>query len=280
MVPEDGVLGDASLTRHRVLVPAYAKIEDDCLRWEWDSPSDPTQRQRDADPKGALDAFLRIRDARGVLRFARRYGPLGICEHGLPASHNPPPPAAIHSRTVWWCSPLGRDPLDRWYYFAGLARAVIAIAADLRQNKPGSVADWRTIFAEAPGPDYVDGADDWRASLVEHLASSVEAGRRCLSDVLLGWLDLGNVRPALDWPVANAAPSLSLIGNTFGVLGVQLLFAVAAAHSLAICSGCSTPYLRKSKPRSDRRNFCAMCGATVASRLRQRDYRARMRGGS
>lgn len=275
MVSEQGFLGDASLSSSKAGIPAYVELKGNRLLWTWWDPADPTKAPHEAEPKGMLDTFVRIQDGPAVLRFARRYGVLGICEHGLPASHNPPPPSPAGSSRVWWCYPLGWsedvcwEPLDRWYYFAGLARALVAIAANFRQNKPGSADDWRAVFAAHPR-ERID-------ALCERLGQLVESGRFYLGNVLLEWLAWGNVRPALDWPVVNEAPSLSFTGGTFGILGIQLLFAIAGAHSVAICSGCGVPYLRKYKPRPDRRNFCLKCGEKTASRLRQRDYQQKRR---
>jgi len=260
MVDEEGFLGNAELSPQAAAAPAYVRLDGDRLVWSWFDPADAAKRPTEADPKGMLDGFIKIRDGAGVLRFARRYGVLGICEHGLPASHNPP----------GQCYPLGWDglgacePVDRWLHFAGQARAMVAIAAHLRQDKPGTADDWRAVFAAYPR-EQID-------ALCERLAQLVDTGRFYLRHVLHEWLTWGDVRPTLHWPIDEEAPSLSFTGGTFGLLGVQLLFAIAAAHQLAICSGCGTPYLRN-KPRRKRRNFCENCGEKVASRLRQRDRR-------
>jgi len=276
MVSEEGFLGDARLGSQRAVVPAYVHLEGDRLVWSY---LHLEEHWHEADPKGMLDAFVRIQDGAGALRFALRYGVLGICEHGLPATHNPPP---LEPRgtgiAATWCYPLGWrkslcwEPLDRWFHFAGQARAMIAIAANLRQDKPGLANDWLAVFAAHPRQK-VD-------ALCQRLGQSVEAGRFYIRSLLLEWLTWGNVRPELNWPVLQQSPSLSFTGGTFGLLGVQMLFAIAAAHSIALCSGCGTPYLRKHKPRPDRRNFCPSCGKEVASRLRQRDWQRKHEKGT
>jgi len=263
MVDEEGFLGNARLSPQLALRPFWVRLEGARLTY------DPGAAE--VDPKGMLDAFIRIRDGADVVRFARRYGVLQICEHGFPASHNPPALGfSERGGLVTWCYPLGFgeadwwEPLDRWYYFADQARAMVAIAANLRQDKPGTAGDWGAVFAAHPR-ERID-------ALCERLGQSVQSGRVYLRQVLLEWLSLGNVRPGLRWPGEEEVPSLSFTGGTFGLLGVQLLFAIAAAHQLAICSGCGTPYLRK-KPRRKRHNFCENCGERVASRLRQRRRR-------
>src|SRR5579885_2523363 len=46
---------------------------------------------------GALDAFLALRTPADIEQFVLRYGPLGLCRHGLPSSHPPGcPPRVFH----------------------------------------------------------------------------------------------------------------------------------------------------------------------------------------
>ena len=45
--------------------------------------------QMEVNYTGALDRFARLGTGEDVLRFARRYGVLDFCQHGLPDTHNP-----------------------------------------------------------------------------------------------------------------------------------------------------------------------------------------------
>lgn len=269
MVSEQGILGGVWFSNRGVAVPKAIRLQGDRLLWSSDD-------YREADPKGMLEAFIRIGDAADVLRFAGRFGILGICEHGLPASHNPAPPGYPTVRFWEPCRPLGWmdgngecwEPLDRWFFFAGEARALLNIAENLRRGLAGSPDDWRAIYANHP-KESVD-------ELCEALGRSVKAGRHYISFLLWEWLTWGNLKPALHWPTDETQPSLVMqTGGTFGFLGLELLSALTGAHSIAACSGCGTPYLAERRPRPDRRNFCPACGPRVAARLRQRDHRAR-----
>jgi hypothetical protein len=63
----------------------HARLDGDRLLSE---PTDPFAVENPAPNvetfDGALDRFVAIRDADDVLRFARRFGVLNLCEHGLP----------------------------------------------------------------------------------------------------------------------------------------------------------------------------------------------------
>src|SRR5450432_2906491 len=78
---------------------------------------------------GMLEAFSKLGDLppRSVFGFARKYGPLRICEHDLPCTHNTSPWPNI-------CRPLGWDknncwePLATWRSFARQAFAMLKVA--------------------------------------------------------------------------------------------------------------------------------------------------------
>src|SRR5437879_2889633 len=54
-----------------------------------------------------IDGFLRLSDATPdeIFRYARRWGPIGFCKHGLPASHNSR--WRLDSAVVKMCPPCG-----------------------------------------------------------------------------------------------------------------------------------------------------------------------------
>ncbi len=65
------------------------------LLWkQWDHKTNSKPKTINFD--GMLDRFIKLVTAEDVLKFAKRYGPLGICHHGLPSSHNSPPPVDIY----------------------------------------------------------------------------------------------------------------------------------------------------------------------------------------
>ena len=239
--------GQFSIPQHIYLIGEYLYFWDD-LGYSRDTASDA----------GALDALVRIKTPDDVLRFAHRYGPLGLCKHGLPPMHrgsryqdefvdgewvgvtdtgewNP----ASGGDERGWCPPCNPESIKRWLAYSNLALSYLNLAAGLKTDKALPARGLRQGFLK-------DGVNEW-----------------------LG--DAG-VRLELNW--SGGEPELTLTGGgVFGALGVQLLTAVTH-HSLAVCSGCRKPYLRKArKPKQGERNFCPDCGSKVASRLRQLDWR-------
>lgn len=212
-----------------VLVPAYLELVEDRLAWDFFDPTDTDVVPTKAESMGALNRFLRIEDGRGVLRFGHRYGVLGICGHGLPAEHNPPPaylqsaaPAYGSSKAKsHWCEHLklrtdvSYDPIDRWLHFVRQARALLHISVALRGAKAGSLADWETVYEDIP----TGGQRAERAGL------SPDTTRYHLYRTVADWLAMGNVRLG-PGAYGEKGPPLVAGGLTFGVLAVQLLQAV------------------------------------------------------
>ncbi len=243
-----------SLPFGQLFVPRHIDLAGANLYW-WLDPFDD-YKQNPASDVGALNDFVRIKTPDDILRFARRYGPLGLCKHGLPPMHrgsryrdefingnlvgvtdtgewNPA------GRERGWCPPSGNEPIEKWLHYSKLALSYINGAAVLKIDTGKSMKGIRQIFLQ-------DGVNEW--------------------------LDDAGIRLELNW--SGSEPVLTLIGGgVFGALGVQLLSAVTA-NNLSICSGCRIPYLRKGrKPQSGRRNFCPECGDDVANKLRVREWR-------
>lgn len=217
------------------------------------------------DDVGALDAFVRLKRPEDVLRFARRYGPLGLCKHGLPPMHrgswyrdvikDGELVEVIHTGE-WeprlggsergWCPPVSPEPIKKWLVLSELALSHVNLAASLKTGTIRELKGFAKLF---------------------------------LMDRVNEWLGDAGVRLELNWD--KHEPVLTLTGGgAFGALGVQLLTAVTA-NTLAVCSGCGKPYLRMTRrPKAGQRNFCGTCVSNgIPNRLRQRDLQKRRKGG-
>jgi hypothetical protein len=101
--------------------------------------------------------------------------------------------------------------------------------------------------------------------------------RLSLGDMVWEWLVIGHVEPKFSWDTDG--PKFFLDAGTFGVLGIQIMQAVARTQGLATCSGCGIPYMREGRrPQLGRRNYCPSCGTRAALRDAQRERRAKQRG--
>jgi hypothetical protein len=247
-----------------------------------------------ADTKGALAAFIRIgEDPDRVLRFARRYGVLGLCKHGKPVNHNPPDEDGSGGCKLPGDLLFGRfEPLERWFHFGRQARTLIDIAATLRGGSIPRKEDWEIIFEDSiaagtytpwvtePVPSFDKlwfrlSADRTHKGDPEQYARA--RNWLVVAMVVNEWLRMGAVRPWMTY--SESGVDLRMLSDTFGVLAMQLAAGVSSLHGIAKCSGCGEAYARKTAIQRGRRNFCNRCGKRESAKLRQRDLKLRRRNG-
>lgn len=230
---------------------------------------------------GMLATFIALESDAAVLDFAQSYGVLGICAHGLPASHNPFP---VLPRNLEFgrdaCLLVGypgetREPVARWLHFAAEARALVDIAVALAspgrrwptKDHAAYLRAWATVLEDEPVSQ--------RAQLADEIARTHGRGRDHLSRHVDLWLKLGDVRPALRWTADADGAALGLgsydLGRTFGSLAIELATVVSRADALNLCDGCQTHYSPTGRrPQQQRRNYCEACRAR---RIPARDQR-------
>lgn len=241
-------------------VPPNLRLTSGALRWDYRGA------QRDVkDTGGMLDAFRRIRDADGVLRFARKYGVLRLCAHGLPAEHS------NHLPPTERCKPIGfprvAEPVDVWLGFTEEARRLMDLAETLSAEHVSEV-EWQKLAAGSEG--------GYRRIALLPRKDRLFAARQRLAQATNRWLLLGDPRPRFQWEAAR--PTLVIEAGTFGLLALQLAAAMSGTAGLAVCSGCARTYERKGrKAQAGRRNYCEECrSAGVPDRERHRFERERL----
>jgi hypothetical protein len=234
-------------------------------------------------------------------RFAKRWGMLGLCQHDLPAGHNPfpyPPPRAMGignavlsflraenislDRRVAGaigmlegssgsslgspCFPESQEALQTWQQFAVEAQAMLRIAGRLHRGQLPLPEDWAAVYArsgrEAPWWDRSDRPE----------SPAVRFERWKLAEVVTEWLRLGNVRPQFEWEGRSIRMVLTGQG-LFGAIARELAFATGRAEGLASCHECGTFFIPDRKPVTGRRSFCFDCGRRAAQKYAARDYR-------
>jgi hypothetical protein len=155
--PTESLLGLGQLARPLATgewaCPDVIEVEGDRLYWRNNLEGDGWGYYPITSGPGLLEGFIRLADAspEAVHTFARRWGVLGICHHGLPATHNPrPPELPSRSGTATWCYPLRQsgwywEPLDIWHDFARRARAVLNLAAAMGRETSTRREDWAAL---------------------------------------------------------------------------------------------------------------------------------------
>jgi hypothetical protein len=251
-------------------VPRNIELEDDRLVWKFEAGTE----RRVAPKPQMLDDFVQLGDQPPavILRYARRWGLLHLCKHGLPASHNPErgplDPTWMGDEgnySVAWCqelhlrtAPTGYayfyEDVEAWRQYARRARAVLAIAAALHQGKCGQDEDWQMAVTPM-----------WKAT--QKGARNLFSERLVLSTIVNMWVQYGDVTFKIDW-WRQFQPNVLIGGHhraltLFGALASQLLFAVCRSEGLTLCSNCGAPYTASRRPRTGR-HYCDECRETGA----------------
>jgi len=252
-------------------LPRDAWVEDGQLRM---LPGEPRPDQ-ELDPVGMLDFFVRLRRPEDVVRFVRRFGPLWICSHGLPFTHRT---GGVDDTIFFDLDPdqercwdlWDPEPLSVWFGWVETARAILTIASFLHGDSIAPPEEWDRA-SQLLNPGY-------REKGAEEIEGDLGFARVYCGDLIWAWLDMCDISPKMEW---DPQPNFYLLPKpfSFGNLGLQLSQAVMRSHGLAICSGCSNPYVRTGrKPQAGRRNYCPDCGPKAARRDAQRERRAKQRG--
>lgn len=264
---------------------------------------------------GLLEQFVAVGDApdEDIVRYARHWGVLAICTHGLPASHDPRcAPMELPSRhgLVFW------EPVQSWRFFSRHAQAMLEIAvatqnaqvvesaaAQLLRRPPrpkGGVAPPRAASGRRNEP--IDLAmllevlhDRKNKNPWEHTFNVIEAhllskGRSSRKEHALvqqralvtfavnRWLDWGRVRPHVVWngptpTIELTAGGLLEADRLLGALALQLAYVVASSEGVATCFACGRFYTPRRRPAAGRRSFCPACGLRAAWRASKRATR-------
>lgn len=297
----DGSIGSGPLPG-KVAVPGHIDVRDKYLVWQWmdpdssgeghdfnqvlplviriskdqdtsDWPYDFLEKDRPylSDATGMLDAFVRVTEAKSALRFAKKFGVLQICRHGLQYSHAP---ACLASSQQPGWNPRRMEPLRAWLHYSTSARAILSLSASIqiddKGDEIGSRDDWTLLYRSRGGKGSID-------ELMRGFSAKPALAKTFLANAINDWVAEGNVRPMISWG-EEASPGFSLNASTFGLLGLQLMTAVSRIQDVYFCDGCGNPYSRKKrKPQAGRNQYCETCGEQVASKHRQARHRQKVK---
>jgi hypothetical protein len=214
-----------------------------------------------------------------VLAFARRWGPLGICEHGEPSTHRLlcyPFGVILDAQSHAERAFRGRawEPVAAWHRYAMRARAVLLAAADLEEGNVVADRTVATLHAMVEDAQTVDVS-------VAACRRDPNAVRELISWVIYYWLRWGAVGPTFecDYPQRIFKAGLVLnpwhltpmltYGFLFGTLAMQLAATLTSPRGIFRCDECREPYTpEKRRPKAGQHHFCASCqdGGNLASK--------------
>lgn len=204
--------------------------------------------------RGVLDGFVGLARAtdKQVLRFARRFGALELCAHGLPFVWH------VTHLTRAQCERLELQQTDLYRRYAAKARAVLNVASLLHRQRVPGAADFASF--------------EWTPTGV----ISAETARRAIEIEIRCWLLWGRVRPVVTWQHGDATVKLSGDG-LWGALARQLAFAVTRTERWALCAGCGELFLPTRRPREGNRSWCSKSTCKHESLKRAKREYARRR---
>ncbi len=197
-----------------------------------------------------MDAFV---DDAKILEFARRWGVLGICQrHERPGcSLSDCFPEQLDNFT--W-----REPFSLWHGIILRALAMQRIGESINQGEPGSKSDWKQLIIE----DRSEPSVFMRDTGTQHWGQpwrSKRSARQRLSQIMSGWLYVGNISARFGWEADHWAiysvPGTGL-WPLFGYLALYLALAVAGGRQAAFCYFCGKQYFPNRRPSPGQQNCC------------------------
>lgn len=284
-----GVLGEAGnfdrpYQGRQFRAPVVLGNDEGLLLWRWEDKATSQPLRPEAHGFGLLCEFMNLADApvETVLAFARKWGVLEICQHGLPCTHNLDYADKFLGR---WCFPLSYneykyfyEPIQFWHFYAGQMRALLNIAVRLKQGVPGLIENWKVI--QATGLMQKSEVEVLGEELFAAIyGRTVEDDRKFVLKLLDRWLSMGDVRPNLVWDDEHC--SVSFDNTLFGMLVMQLMLEICSSGGIAFCHGCGKSYAPKvRRPKVGQRNYCRDCGKKAAWRDAKAAERQRKRNGA
>ena len=227
--------------------------------------------------EGMLEEFVQLANSspEKILRYAKRWGVLMRCPHGLPFALDTQGIEVSELCQRCWAKfskwlvvdpeervsfePIPvREPIDLWRRYAREAQSILGLATDLHRDRLGSTEDWGVLLKQYD-------SDHHLAKRRKALPTSLIAQRADLAKIIQRWPNQGKVRILFKWN-ADQEPEITYGGGFLGALAIQIMLAVSRAHSFVICSACGTPFAPKRKPNPNRRRYCNQCGKQAAWR--------------
>jgi hypothetical protein len=166
-----------------------------------------------------------------VFRCAKKYGPLGLCECGIPYGHS------LTSFGVLTCTPVGLEAYPAWQHFAGVTEAIIKASAHLNCDELARDRDWLIIahHSAIPNPHH----PKWKRVPVQ---------KKVIMRILGRWRELGDrIAPDRVWGAVEDESG----GGLFGKIARELTYVVGQKDGKVVCEHCWRGFVpsRVNQPR-------------------------------
>ena len=254
-------------------IPSRIELHDGFLWWDW--LGEHNWMAERAPSAGLLWQFVALATVsdHDVLAYARRWGVLLICEHGLPGhvgncellgyAREFRGKELIRDHFHPWA--MVCEPIATWRFYAVQARAILTVAARLHEGRVPTPDEWAPIFMSF-GLRELPAGMNWSGEVTPLKCQppsrglgkeppwwdqSVDFDRVQLAKVLNNWLAVAHVRFSISWgtPSQPGPPNVGVCGTSlFSAIAIQLVLAVARVAGFAVCSGCGSPVPRHAPP--------------------------------
>lgn len=290
---------DQSFPADALLIPWLLELKGHGLLYAYDSPQALARPQPQLTPselrdarrmhelglcllkapsRRVLDEFvgLTTAPAEAILAFARRWGVLDLCKHGLPFTHSVEktkwgipqswtcaPFRNPDYRLSYWCH-YGYESLWDWWMWARRADAILKIAANLQAGRRGRRQDWDIVA-------------DWKGEGLPRPVrrDDIDAEWYLLCRYVNEWCEVSQVSLHISYQ-PHGIPAIRFgscwaPGRLFGTIGLQLMTRVSGAGSMAVCSSCSCLFTPSRIPKPLEASYCSGCrGKGVPVRMAKR----------
>jgi hypothetical protein len=257
-----GHLAERRVPHLEIVVPSKIWLEGDTLKWDWEFGSRGVPQLRK--PSGAiLQQFITLwkSDADvAIEKFAKRWGPLRYHPDGRLDD-------SIQG---------GSEALSYWRFLSRRAYAALAVAAELKEGRPGT-EEHLSLISSSEGKASLEksgffGFPDWSRR------ERINEMRTILSGEFSFWLQ--RFSPEFEMSYDRRQGWHLEVGYRYRVLpAISMQLALTAAGGdLYTCSGagCGELYIRTGRrPNSGQGNYCKNCGKAAA--LRNADEHRRER---
>lgn len=224
-----------------------------------------------------------------VLRFAKKWGVLGICRHGKPsnhcqAPHNVAPPCRIAYQSRIGLVYVFSEPIEAWERYSSQLRAILCVAANLRTGKAGSPQNWHKIEQGEPPELPPFEREDWGLPDYVNLppiGRRISPGKRrllieksTLASNVGKWLTYGGVGVFPWWnDLENRLKTYLTYDSLDTSLPGRLAVELCAMLSFAVyrCKGCAEPFGAGEEEKKRPSNKDAWCGRKECKQIQARE---------
>jgi hypothetical protein len=268
----------------RIAAPPSIELMDDALVWKR-MPPDTI-----GPPPNLFRGFLRLYKTTDnvILEFARRYGVLGLCHHGLPMCHPLRNDAGIIIDGRSYCTyGFTKDrgliePLASWRALSLAAHSVLTLKTEVEQRNRIRSEVEEQLWVNALWPCIErfkrTGSPSYRPIARRPVPERSKAASRIVL-ITNEWMQCSGIVPRAVWQEARFRFQLELqdeIPNLFGFLASQLGAALVNARGWYTCHECSDLFEGENTVSPKRRRFCHLCRKEGKPQLwATRDFRAR-----